>query len=544
MDKNQILDQLKQINYPGFNRDIVSFGMVKDVVIDQSTITIILAISSSNEEKKNQLVQEISDNIKVDSFEIKIKVLDQAPRKTVDTSNKDANVQGNIKNIIAVASGKGGVGKSTIALNLAAALSKAGHKTGLLDLDIYGPSLPITMGIVENPEVNDQQKIIPVLKDNLKLMSFGFISGNQAPVVWRGPLVAKMTEQFFRDVVWGELDYLILDLPPGTGDVQLTLSQKIPLDGAIIVTTPNDIALTDVRKGADMFSKVKTPLLGVVENMSFMQISGKLQSSNADLSDVELYINEKKISLEDDKSFNYKFHLFKEGGGLNESQRLDVPLLGQIPYSEDLMQKNHPRTFGHGTGAQTAKTIINDCVKKEIPHLTLYTFSKENWSRPKEEIDMLMVLLSTMLEKETENMLRNNIRFNIVGKIEDLPDKTRDWVLSTIEKTKNNTGLILTLALSYGGRQEIVDAFNSLIKSDVKIINEEILKNHLYCPELPDPDMIIRTGGEYRLSNFLLWQSAYAEIYVCNKNWPDFDVAELEKALKEYDNRNRTFGKV
>ena len=207
-------------------------------------------------------------------------------------------------------------------------------------------------------------------------------------------------------------------------------------------------------------------------------------------------------------------------------------------------QKNHPRAFGHERGAQTAKKIINDCVKKEIPHLTLYTFSKENWSRPKEEIDILMVLLSTMLEKETENMLRNNIRFNIVGKIEDLPDKTRDWVLSTIEKTKNNTGLILTLALSYGGRQEIVDAFNSLIKSDVKIINEEILKNHLYCPELPDPDMIIRTGGEYRLSNFLLWQSAYSEIYVCNKNWPDFDVAELEKALKEYDNRNRTFGKV
>ena len=207
-------------------------------------------------------------------------------------------------------------------------------------------------------------------------------------------------------------------------------------------------------------------------------------------------------------------------------------------------QKNHPRAFGHEIGAQTAKKIINDSVKKEIPHLTLYTFSKENWSRPKEEIDMLMVLLSTMLEKETENMLRNNIRFNIVGKIEDLPDKTRDWVLSTIEKTKNNTGLILTLALSYGGRQEIVDAFNSLIKSDVKIINEEILKNHLYCPELPDPDMIIRTGGEYRLSNFLLWQSAYSEIYVCDKNWPDFDVEDLEKALKEYDNRNRTFGKV
>ena len=206
--------------------------------------------------------------------------------------------------------------------------------------------------------------------------------------------------------------------------------------------------------------------------------------------------------------------------------------------------KNQPRTFGHKQGAQTAKKIINDCVKKEIPFLTLYTFSKENWSRPKEEIDTLMILLSTMLKNETENMLRNNIKFNIVGRIEDLPEKTRDWVLTTIEKTKNNTGLTLTLALSYGGRQEIVDAFNSIMNKEIKIINEEILKNHLYCPDLPDPDIIIRTGGEYRLSNFLLWQSAYAEIYICQKNWPDFDEKDLEKALEEYENRNRTFGKV
>ena len=207
-------------------------------------------------------------------------------------------------------------------------------------------------------------------------------------------------------------------------------------------------------------------------------------------------------------------------------------------------QKNQQRVFGHEKGAQTAKKIIDDCVKRGIPHLTLYTFSKENWSRPKHEIDTLMILLSKMLKNETENMLRNNIRFNIVGKIGDLPLKTRDWVSSTLEKTKNNTGLVLTLALSYGGRQEIVDAINSLIKSEVKIINEEILKNHLYCPDLPDPDIIIRTGGEYRLSNFLLWQSAYAEIYICQKNWPDFDEKDLEKALEEYENRNRTFGKV
>ena len=348
MDKNQILDQLKQINYPGFNRDIVSFGMVKEVVIDQKNITIMLAISSSNEEKKNQLVQDISNSIQHEGYDTKIKVLEQVPTQTVDTSNKGANVEGNIKNIIAVASGKGGVGKSTIALNLAAALSKTGHKTGLLDLDIYGPSLPITMGINQNPAVNDQQKIIPVTKDNLKLMSFGFISGNQAPVVWRGPLVAKMTEQFFKDVIWGELDFLILDLPPGTGDVQLTLSQKIPLDGAIIVTTPNDIALTDVRKGADMFNKVKTPLLGVVENMSYMEIAGKLKTSSIKPSDIELQLDSKVIPLNEDFSFKHKFHLFKQGGGLNESKRLDIPLLAEIPYSEDLMlsiDKGEPLVF-------------------------------------------------------------------------------------------------------------------------------------------------------------------------------------------------------
>ncbi|RPG64990.1 MAG: MRP family ATP-binding protein [Flammeovirgaceae bacterium TMED290] len=332
MDKNQILEQLKTINYPGFNRDIVSFGMVKDIVIDKNIITIILAISSKNDEKKNQLIEQISNIIQSDQFDIKVKVLDQPSRKTVDTSNKDANVEGNIKNIIAVASGKGGVGKSTIALNIASALSELGYKTGLLDLDIYGPSLPITMGVNENPQVIDGTKIVPIEKNNIKLMSFGFISGNQAPVVWRGPLVAKMTEQFFKDVSWGDLDYLILDLPPGTGDVQLTLSQKIPLDGAIIVTTPNDIALTDVRKGADMFKKVKTRLLGVVENMSFMRINGQILGLN----NQEITINGKAVQVENE-SFSFDFHLFKKGGGLEESSRLDIPLIAEIPYSEELM---------------------------------------------------------------------------------------------------------------------------------------------------------------------------------------------------------------
>lgn len=356
MNKDQILEKLKSVNYPGFNRDIVSFGMVKEIIVDRNIITIMLSFSSKNEEKKEELIKSVIDILNSEEFDIKVKILDQPNNDVVDTTNKEANVQGNIKKIIAVASGKGGVGKSTIALNLASALSSIGFNTGLLDLDIYGPSLPITMGVNKNPIVDENQKITPIEKDNIKLMSFGFISGNQAPVVWRGPLVAKMTEQFFKDVNWGDLDYLILDLPPGTGDVQLTLSQKIPLDGAIIVTTPNDISLTDVRKGADMFKKVDTELLGVVENMSYMNIKGEIPVTE----NFKIKINNKQVDVVDGK-FNFNFNLFKSGGGLKESFRLNIPLLAEIPYSEDLMlsiDNGEPLVFS-SPESEIGKIFIN-----------------------------------------------------------------------------------------------------------------------------------------------------------------------------------------
>jgi undecaprenyl diphosphate synthase len=206
--------------------------------------------------------------------------------------------------------------------------------------------------------------------------------------------------------------------------------------------------------------------------------------------------------------------------------------------------KNQPRVFGHKEGAQTAKKIINDCVKKNLPFLTLYTFSNENWLRPKEEVDSLMALLSFMLNKEIDNMVRNNIRFNVVGRQEDMPKKTRDFIDFTIDKTKNNSGLFLTLALSYGGRQEIVDAMNSILETNIEIIDEDIIKNHLYCPELPDADLIIRTGGENRLSNFLLWQSAYAEIFFEKKLWPDFNENDYDKIIKKYKFIKRNFGNI
>ena len=245
----------------------------------KDNVEIFLNISSQNEEKKQLITKAIESLIspKVKSLKINLSE-DKSP--PIQTQNQNiAKSLDNIKNIIAIASGKGGVGKSTIAVNLACALAKNKFKVGLLDLDIYGPSLPIALDLFEQPKMTPEKKLIPLEKYGMQVMSFGFISGNKTPVIWRGPLVSRMTEQFFMDVEWGSLDFLILDLPPGTGDIQLTLTQKIKMTGAIIVTTPQDIALSDVRKGADMFKKVNTPVLGVVENMSGLFLSGNTNNS-------------------------------------------------------------------------------------------------------------------------------------------------------------------------------------------------------------------------------------------------------------------------
>ena len=207
--------------------------------------------------------------------------------------------------------------------------------------------------------------------------------------------------------------------------------------------------------------------------------------------------------------------------------------------------KGVDRIFGHKEGANSAKKIIEACSNLNINYLTLYAFSTENWNRPQFEVDSLMSLLSAMLKNEIKELERNNIVFNVVGRVEDLPKSVQNIISDVIDRTKYNTGLILSLALSYGGRQEIIDAVNKIIVSKKsEIIDEEIVKNNLYCPEIPDPDLIIRTAGEYRLSNFLLWQSAYAERFVSQKNWPDFKKKDLMEALKDFENRDRTFGKL
>ena len=342
MDKDKVKKLLSKINYPGFNRDIISFGMVNDIQIETENVIIYLKITSQNEEKKKLLVKNIKENLGNHFSSVSVEIDDKGnnnPSSASSSVQLTPPILPEVKHIIAIASGKGGVGKSTIASNIACGLKHKGFSVGLLDLDIYGPSLPIILGINQQPEMTKDNRLIPLDRYGMKVMSFGFISGNDTPVIWRGPLVSRMTEQFFKDVDWGQLDYLILDLPPGTGDVQLTLTQKLRISGAIIVTTPQDIALSDVRKGADMFEKVKTPILGVIENMSGFMIDGVIKSSNGEiLSHGEINLSDGSvIQISEIGNFEIKIDLFKKGGGETESKRLNIPLLGQIPISNDIV---------------------------------------------------------------------------------------------------------------------------------------------------------------------------------------------------------------
>lgn len=338
MQKDAVLELLKAVKYPEFSRDIVSFGMVDDIQIDGGSVTVRLKVSTQQEEKKAIIKQNVESALAESGqfSTIKVETLEGVPATNIQAEPQQTPsvAHGDVKYIIAVASGKGGVGKSTIAANLALALKRQGHSVGLLDLDIYGPSLPMILGINQTPTITGERKLIPLDHLGMKVMSFGFISGNETPVIWRGPMVARMTEQFFADVIWGDLDYLILDLPPGTGDVQLTLTQKVQLTGAIIVTTPQDLALADVRKGADMFRKVNAPVIGVVENMSGLLIEGRVEAQETIRS---LVINNERVDVDSDGKFALKLNIFKEGGGKKESARLEVPLLEEIPLMPEIM---------------------------------------------------------------------------------------------------------------------------------------------------------------------------------------------------------------
>ena len=301
---------LTTVKYPGFSRDIVSFGLVKDITVSpEGAVVIELLIESKNADVPRFIYENVMATVKelpgVKKLDVNIE--HHAPKSNKVANNDDpadwkSSVPG-VKHVIAVSSGKGGVGKSTVSANLAVALSRLGYKTGLLDLDIYGPSMALMFGTTERPGCSDKEQFLPVEAHGVKLLSMALLVDGDTPLAVRGPLATRYVQQFLRDVEWGGLDFLILDMPPGTGDIQLTIVQTVRLAGAVIVTTPQEVALIDARKAVGLFQRVNTPILGLVENMSYFHCP----------------------------SDNNIYHIFGQGGGEREAARLGVPLLGKLP---------------------------------------------------------------------------------------------------------------------------------------------------------------------------------------------------------------------
>ena len=295
---------LTRVKFPGLSRDIVSFGFVRSVTVSDGNVVVEIVMTTASptagevvEREARRVLSELP-GVREVTLDSKVHAPQGAPAEQAPR-----DLLPGVRTKIAVASGKGGVGKSTVAANLALALRQTGSTVGLLDADIYGPSQQLMMGCTDKPMVSPEQKILPVDGHGVKVMSLGFLMDADTPVIWRGPMVMKALQQFIEDVDWGTLDYLIVDLPPGTGDAQLTVTQQVPLDGAIIVTTPQDVALIDARKGLAMFRKVNVPVLGVIENMSTFVCPHCGKSSE----------------------------IFKHGGGRRTAEQLGVPFLGEIP---------------------------------------------------------------------------------------------------------------------------------------------------------------------------------------------------------------------
>jgi ATP-binding protein involved in chromosome partitioning len=305
----EILEELKKVKYPGYSRDIVSFGLIKDIEVASSGVTVTLAPSTANAEVLEQIRKAVAETVvRLGVAMVDVAVTAPEPMQRPAPAARPG-IPG-LKHIVAVASGKGGVGKSTVAVNLALALHQLGLRVGLLDADVYGPSVPLMLGLTDRPAANDAKRIVPLEKFGLKVISMGLFVDERTPVIWRGPMVNKLLTQFLREVEWGELDVLVLDLPPGTGDAQLTIVQQAPLSGGVIVTTPQDVALLDVKRGVTMFQQVNAPVLGVIENMSFHICP--------DCGD--------------------RAELFGHGGGRRMAEQFGLPFLGEIPLVREIRE--------------------------------------------------------------------------------------------------------------------------------------------------------------------------------------------------------------
>jgi ATP-binding protein involved in chromosome partitioning len=314
--KEAVLEALSHVDDPDLKKDLVTLGMVKDVVIDGENINFTVELTTPACPMKEMIEKACINAIKIMVSKDAVIHINMTSR--VNSGRKDAkNVLPGVKNIIAVASGKGGVGKSTVSVNIALGLAAQGAKVGILDADIYGPSIPIMLGIRdERPRMTDvdgKPMIVPIEKYGIKAISIGLLIDEKQAVIWRGPMASSALKQFVTDVYWGELDYLVIDLPPGTGDVHLTIAQTIPVTGAVVVTTPQTVAAADARKAIMMFNQehVQIPVLGIIENMAYF--------TPAELP-------------------NNKYYIFGKGGGSKMADQFELPFLGEIPIVQDIRE--------------------------------------------------------------------------------------------------------------------------------------------------------------------------------------------------------------
>jgi len=315
MTENEILNALSTVQEPDLKKDLVTLNMIRDVEIDGDTISFTVVLTTPACPLKDLIASDCVKAIKNLNGNANVKVNFESSTTTI-RADKSSVLPG-VKNIIAVVSGKGGVGKSTVSANLALALAQGGAAVGLMDADIYGPSVPIMFGVRgERPmmaDVNGKGMIIPLERYGIKLLSIGLLVDEKNAVVWRGPMASSAIRQFITDVNWGELDYLIIDMPPGTGDIHLTLIQTAPVTGVVVVTTPQDVALADARKGIAMFgqAQMNVPVIGLVENMSYF--------TPAELP-------------------NHKYYIFGKEGGKRLADEYDLPFLGQIPLVQNIRE--------------------------------------------------------------------------------------------------------------------------------------------------------------------------------------------------------------
>lgn len=344
--RENVLDVLAVVMEPDLKKDIVTANLVEDLKIENNSISLRVLVSNPALHARRRMQEAVEFNLK-NKFGKELEVTCEVaamPAKDIQSANQ-RKILPEVKHIVAIASGKGGVGKSTITANLAGGLAKAGFKVGIVDADIYGPSMPTMFDVVEDRptmlDIDGTPKINPVVSHGIKILSIGFFTDQDNAVVWRGPMASKALTQMFTDAHWGELDYLLIDLPPGTGDIHLSLVQTVPLDGAIIVSTPQEVALADARRGVNMFKldTIKVPVLGIIENMAWF--------TPAELPD-------------------NKYYIFGRDGAKNLAAGMDVPFLGQIPLVQGVREAGdvgRPAVFQENTPISEA---FDELVRKFV----------------------------------------------------------------------------------------------------------------------------------------------------------------------------------